>query len=349
MIGRPRCGSVALLLLLSIAALVPDRVLAQARDEIRVALPNDHNLQWMNFWVAQGAGYFPDEGITLNIVAGSADNDEGGRGAVQALLDGQAELAVLPRPMFLIAVSQGQPLLAFANLLRNDPINLVVHRQLAEARNLSPASPLSDRLSGLRGLRIGVAPGPVARLRALLAMAGLDADGAVEILIVAGELQNQFFADAQVDALYAHTPYLERALAGQDAVMLVNQSAGEIPALAGRQIHMLVTTRQFRDTHPDVLQAVTRAVLRAQRLIHSDIEAASSAIRRSEVRLQEPDALDLLVRLYAPAIPDTPAVTIDGALKELALFPSRRAPPELGSADLAAAIDNRFAERALTD
>jgi hypothetical protein len=46
------------------------------------------------------------------------------------------------------------------------------------------------------------------------------------------------------------------------------------------------------------------------------------------VRLRAPEALALIVELYEPAVPLTPAVSADGALQELAFFPGRRAPPD---------------------
>jgi NitT/TauT family transport system substrate-binding protein len=310
---------------------------------VRVLVPNDNNLQWLNFWLAQGAGYFADEGLHVQVTPGGTGDEEGGRRVTQALIDGSADVVIQPRPLFLLAVGEQLPVVAFANLLRNDPINLVVHREIAAARGLSPASSLADRLEAMRGLKIGVAPGPVSRLRVLAAAAGLDADTDIEIVTVPGEAQNETFARRSVDALYAHTPYLETALTEQDAMLLVNQSAGEIPALADRQIHMLVTTRQFRDASPDVLLRITRAVYRAQQLIHADRQATIDAIRASSVRLRAPDALELIVELYAPAVPLTPAVSVEGALQELAFFPGRRVPPDLSGVDMTIYVDNGFA------
>jgi NitT/TauT family transport system substrate-binding protein len=312
---------------------------------VRVLVPNDNNLQWLNFWVAQGAGYFADEGLDVQVTSGGTGDEEGGRRVTQALIDGSADVVIQPRPLFLLAVGEQQPVVAFANLLRNDPINLVVHRDIAEARGLSAESTLADRLAGLRGLKVGVAPGPVSRLRVLAAVAGLDPDTDIEIVTVPGEAQNETFAQRSVDALYAHTPYLETALTEQDAVLIVNQSAGEIPALADRQIHMLVTTRPFRDASRDVLLRMTRAVYRAQQLIHADRQATLDAIRASSVRLRAPSALELIIELYAPAVPETPAVSVEGALAELAFFPGRRAPPDLSGVDMTLYVDNSFAAR----
>jgi NitT/TauT family transport system substrate-binding protein len=317
---------------------------------IKVFLPNGHNLQWMNFWVALGAGFFADETLDVKTVLAAAQSDEeNAPGAQSALFDGSADIAVLPRPQFLMSVARGRPVLAFANLLRNDPINLVVQRRVAEERGLSATLPLADRLNALRGLRVGVAPGPPVRLKVLLATAGLNADTDIELMLVPGPAQNDFFAQQRVDAIYAHTPYLETALMEQDGVLVVNQSAGEVAELANRQIHMLVTTQAYAAAHRDVLVRVVRAIQRAQQLIHSDRDGTIAAIRRSGVELRAPDALARLVDIYEPAIPMTPEVSAEGAMRELALYPSRREPLDLGNVDMRPFVDNTFVERVMAD
>jgi ABC-type nitrate/sulfonate/bicarbonate transport system substrate-binding protein len=328
---------------LSSASLHAQVVAPSSGRLVHVLTPNDNNLQWLNFWVAQGAHYFADEGLQVQVTPGGTGDEEGGRRVTEALIDGSADVVIQPRPLFLLAVGEQRPVVAFANLLLNDPINLVVNGDIAAARGLSAQSPLADRLNGLRGLKIGVAPGPITRLRVLAAAAGLDPATDIAIITVPGEAQNQFFGERTVDALYAHTPYLETALTQQDAVLMVNQSNGEIPELAHRQIHMLVTTRQFRDAQRDVLLRMTRAIYRAQRLIHADRHATLDAIRASGVRLRAADALELIVELYEPAVPLTPAVSIEGALAELAFFPGRRVPPDLSGVDMTPYVDNGFA------
>jgi len=331
------------LLALSSTSLHAQVVAPSPERAVRVLAPNDNNLQWLNFWVAQGAHYFADEDLQVQVTPGGSGDEEGGRRVTEALIDGSADVVIQPRPLFLLAVGEQQPVVAFANLLRNDPINLVVQGDIAAARGLSAQSPLPDRLKALRGLKVGVAPGPIPRLRVLATAAGLDPATDITIMTVPGQVQNQFFAERTVDALYAHTPYLETALTQQGAVLVVNQSYGEIPKLADRQIHMLVTTQQFRDAQPDVLLRMTRAIYRAQRLIHADRQATLDAIRASGVRLRAPDALGVIVELYEPAVPLTPAVSVEGALAELAFFPGRRVPPDLSGVDMTPYVDNAFA------
>ncbi len=347
------CISLGLMLIVgswartSARAVTPAPVLSPSQDSspasattVRVSLSRGDNLQWMNFWVALGAGFFAEEGLEVELVIG---------GRARSFLQGEADVAVMPRPTYLSLVGQERPILAFANLLRHDPINLVVRREVAEELGLSARMSLAERLNRLRGLRVGVAHGPPPRLRVLLESVGLDADSDIEMVMVSGGEQNQAFEEGRVDALYAHTPYLEKALVDQDAVIVVNQSSGQVPGLANRQIHMMVTTQSYAGANPEVLSAMATAVYRAQQLIHRDRAATIDAIHASAVELQAPQALDTIVGIYEPAIPETPAVSIDGAMRELALFPGHRRAPDLSGVDMTLHVDNRFAEEAVAE
>jgi len=310
---------------------------------VRVFLAEPDNLQWLNFWVAQGAGYFSDEGLDVSLVFPQRH-----WGGAQYLVQGRADVALMSRPMYLNAIGTGQPVVVFANLFRNDPINLVVQADVARERHISVEQPLAERLEKLRGLKVGVAPGPPTRLRVLLVSVGLNPETDIEMVIVPGPDQNQAFGDRRVDALYAHTPYLETAMVDQGAVLVVNQSAGEVRALSGRQIHALVTTKGYAEKHSEVLVKMARAIYRAQQLIHSDPEATAGAVLESEVKLDAPRGLPTIVGLYAPAVPDTPEVSAERAFRELELFPEHKAAPQLTLDEIAAHVDNRYAEEAVT-
>ncbi len=305
---------------------------------VRAVIPNGDNLQWMNFWIAQGSGLFSEEDLEVDIVVS--------RGS-RLLLQDMADVGVMPAPTFLDLIGRGQPILVVASLWLNDPINLVVQSEVAQSRGLSVDQPLAERLNGLRGLRVGVAAGPPSRLRALFASAGLDADSDIEMVIIPGPGQNAAFEAKQVDALYAHTPYLETALVDQGAVLIVHQSSGEVPELANVLYHALVTTPAYANANAEVLVRLTRALYRAQQLIHADREAAVTAIRDSGIELRAPQGLATIVDLYEPAIPQTPVVSIEAMLRRLALFPASRTPPDLSGVDLTTHVANQFALEAI--
>jgi ABC-type nitrate/sulfonate/bicarbonate transport system substrate-binding protein len=297
----------ALLLLL-----VSTRVFA-----VEVIVPERGNLQYLTFWVAMGAGYidaqprYPDSpGETGKLFQKDA-----------------AQVAVLPPPLFFQVVADGVPLVAVANLLRNDPIDLVVRQ------NVAPKGPLKEKLEKLKGLRIGVAPNPMTRFQEL--WKSVHMAPTVEVVTLMGQEQNQALADGKVDGLYAHTPYLERALLQQHCVVVVNQAGGEVPELSARQIHTLaVTQKMLREQRP-LVDKLIAGIARAEKLIHENRAAALEALLKAapptgnDGRALTRKALEL----YANAIPETPHVTVEGLKRALELYPAKKRPPDLSRVD----------------
>jgi ABC-type nitrate/sulfonate/bicarbonate transport system substrate-binding protein len=305
-------------------------------------VPERDNLQFLLFWAAQGSRFFQAEGVALRIQSPSFPRE-----TLEAVRRGEIDVAVLPPPMCLELVSERAPIVIVANLLANDAINLVVRPEIAKQRKIGLDRPLRDRLLGLRGLKLGVAPNPPTRLRALFTSVGLDADRDIEMVIIGGPQQNAAFAAGEIDALYAHTPYLERALVADAAVLVANQSAGEVPALANRQIHTLVVTRRLRDEQPESVQRLVRALEHAREKVRNDGQATVSALRTLFPE-RDPKELEVVVQLYQPAMPLTLAVSSAELPRSAKLFPASRPVPELGSLDLQQYVDNRFVERLAT-
>jgi ABC-type nitrate/sulfonate/bicarbonate transport system substrate-binding protein len=301
----------------------------RAATPVKVLIPDSDNLQYVAFWTAKGAGYFEAEGVSVDLVIPEVPAQ-----AIARMIAGEAPVAVLPPPVYLQLVADRFPLQLVANLLQNDPIDLIVRRSIFEERKMSATAPLRDRLVSLKGLRVGVAPGPPARLRALFSSVGLDADRDVKIVIRRGQDQNQAFADDDCDALYAHTPFLEKAIDDQDAVILVNQSAGEVPQLATRQIHALVARDDFLGPQRPTVAALVRAIARAESLVHTDLAATEDAVMRA-IPWMDRRHLHTLLALYQSAVPLVPRVSVDGLAPALALFPASRTAPSLEGVPLA--------------
>jgi ABC-type nitrate/sulfonate/bicarbonate transport system substrate-binding protein len=311
----------------------PAHAAEPARTPVRVLVPDNDNLQYLAFWTARGAGYFADEGIDVDLLVPELPAQ-----AIAKAIAGEAPIAVLPPPQYLELIADRVPIVLVANLLRNDPINLIVRRSIFDQRGMNAGAPLRDRLLSLQGLRVGVAPGPPTRLRALFSSVGLDADSVVKIVIRHGKDQNDAFAHDDCDALFAHTPYLEKAIDDQDAVMLVDQSGGDVPELAMRQIHALVARREYLDAHRTTVLGMARALARAEKLVHADLAATEDAVMRALPSLERRH-LHTLLGVYQPAVPETPVIGTDGLAPALALFPASRTPPSLEGIPLADFVD----------
>ncbi len=311
---------------------------ARAGEPVRVLVPDRDNLQYMAFWIAKEGGFFAEAGIDVEIVA-----PPGPQQAQAFFAKREAEIAVLPPPVYLSLIADKDAIVLVANLLQNDPIDLVVRKDVLAERHLSREMPLRDRLAGLKGVKIGVAPHPPTRLRALFASQGLDADKDLELVILKGKEQNAAFAEKRVDALYAHTPYLEHAIVQDGAVVLVEQTAGE--ALAGRQIHTLCTTRGLLERRRDLAAAMVSAIARAEASIHASKPKTVETLARA-FPSRDRRELETIVGLYEPAIPKTPDVRAEDLKPALDLFPAGMTKPSLDGIDLAAHVAPDLAKRA---
>lgn len=309
---------------------------------IRIEVPKAGNLQYFTLWVALGAGAFQQEGLAPQLLIAPTPHEDG-----RQLLSGEADIAVLPPPMFLGMMAEGKPILLFASLLANEPIDFVVQKDVAEARHLSPTAPLAERLRALKGIKVGVAGGPPPRLRTLFASVGMNADEDIETVLVWGRDQVQAFASRQVDALFAHTPYLETVLVKHGAVLVADLSGGEVGELADGQIHALATTRARAQAAPTLIAAATRAIYRAQRLIHSDRKAAVDAVMASGVKEFDRALVETIAGIYSPAVPATPAISLAGIVRDAELFPARPQAPDFSRVKAEDFVVPEFAAQAV--
>jgi NitT/TauT family transport system substrate-binding protein len=312
---------------------------AAEAQRVRVGIPERDNLQYISFWVAQGAGYFIDEGLDVDVVVPDAANMSG-----MILMQRRVDIALLQPPVYLGLIAEEHPFVLFASLLANDPINLIVSGDVAAKLKLDPDAPLNDRLRALKGLRIGVAPEPPRRMRLLFAEAGLKADEHVQIVTRRAEDQIEALTSGVVDALYTHTPALQDAIVRLGAVMIVNQSAGEAASLRDGQIHSLGATREYVAAHPDVIQKVTRAIARAQTLIKRDKGATMDALIKAGIKEPTPKHLEVIVDIYRAAVPATPRVSAAAVERNAKLYPARPTMPDFTKVNAADYVNTTFAQ-----
>lgn len=302
---------------------------AAANERLEVVVPDGENLQYLSFWAARATGAFADVGLDVEVVSPSAPPQ-----TATKLEESSAEAAVLPAPMALSMIARRVPIVLVAKLLDSDPIELVVRRSVLEDKKLDASMPLRARLEGIRGLRVGVAPHPPSRLRALFASEGLDADRDVSMVILHGKEQNAAFREGRVDALFAHTPFVERAIVHDDAVVLVNLSRREVPALAGRMVHALAFKKGVLATRRDLVVRTYRAIARTERAIHEDPARIAEALARA-FPARDRREIDTIVALYEPAVPRSPEVHVEDLPPALALFPAGQDKPDLSGVHLA--------------
>ena len=310
---------------------------------LRIEVPSAENLQFLTLWVALGSDAFARHGLAPKILVAPSPRQTG-----DALLRGDAEITVLPPPMFLGMMAEDKPIRLFASLLANEPINLVVRKEIAAQRNFRTGAGLREKLAALRGLRTGLAPEVAPRLRAIYAAAGLNADRELMFVTIPGPQQVQALADAKIDMLFAHTPYLETALVRYGAVLAVNASDGEIAGLANGQIHALAATRDIVAHHRDLVQRATAAIADAESVIHTGSDGGLNALLKYRGNGLDRQLARATMAVYSPAVPQTPRISIAGILRDRNIYPAHPRAPDFSIVRAADFVDNSFADAVRT-
>ena len=175
----------------------------------------------------------------------------------------------------------------------------------------------------------------------------MDADRDVEIVIVDGPGQVEALADKKVDGLFAHTPYLETAIVNYQAVLIADASGGEVPELTDGQIHTLATTRQNAAEKKDMIGAVTRAIYRAQKRIHSDPKATVDALLASGATTADRSLVEAIAAIYSRAVPQTPEISITGMKRDVTIYPAHPVAPDFTRVKAEDYVAPDFAEQAI--
>jgi ABC-type nitrate/sulfonate/bicarbonate transport system substrate-binding protein len=297
------------------------------RLAVDVLVPETRDLQILPFWVALGGGYFARQGLDVHVVSAKAPGLAPGM-----FKSGAAPAAVLSGPDYERLIADRFPFVLAANLLQNDPFELVMRRADAERMHLTLGMPLRRRLELIRSMSIGVTVADRAHLYALFRSQGLDAN-TTRIDVMRGEELAGALATSQVDAIYATSPYVEEALVEKDGALLVSGAAGDVPEFSERMIQALALTRAFADTHPVEARGLVHALAEAEHLVRFDRKAATAAVLRALPQL-DAKRVSRLVAIYEPAVPATPHVEARLIEREARFYPVGRDRLDLTGIDL---------------
>jgi NitT/TauT family transport system substrate-binding protein len=223
-------------------------------------------------FIAQEKGYFVHEGLHVTLQPYTTGKD-----ALDAALEGRAELATVADIPIMFAVMKGHPVSIVATISTVEKDPGVIGRKDKGILTLAQLS----------GKRIGVTLGTSGHfmLDALLNRQKLSTDD-----VTLYHLQPQELADAllrgDVDAVATWEPYLGvlRTQLGANGTIFYSEGIYELPfTIAGR--------RDYVVSHPEIMQKLVRALVRAERLCQDAPDAArqiiAGAINVSLEELQE--------------------------------------------------------------
>lgn len=227
---------------------------------LRIAIPSQMSAG--SIFLAQQRGYFDRHGLAVSVAPFVL-----GKQALQAVLDNQADLAVVADVPFMLAYNRGEPIVAVAAVFASRTTMALLAR-----RDRGIAS-----LDDLRGKRLGTVTGTNAQyfLDKLLTTRNIPAS-TVNITTLNPEQFSRALGQSEVDALTAWNPQLSK-LEAENGNAVVRLMAPDIFVYR----FILVGKKQFVRTHPEQVRQALAALADAVADIQARPQAAMADIARA--------------------------------------------------------------------
>jgi NitT/TauT family transport system substrate-binding protein len=288
---------------------------AQAKDLTKITfMMSSLSFNFVPIHIARTEHYFADEGLDVDFVLTG-----GGPKAMTALVGGSASFSASVLLDGIMAHRKGLDDVRAMATLAYFFNPMVVRKDVAQTRGLSLDLPLRERVERMKGLRLAITtPGASsdATLRYLALTNGLSPDRDFQIVPLGGvPSQIAGLAAGQVDGC-ACLPGVD-ILTKQQGLTQDLVRPGELTDLDGVTYGTLYGLASYNKAHPEITNALARAVARGILLIARDPAKAKQAARVWYKEMADP-VYDEAWAIYLPYLPKDPEIKRADYDKELA-------------------------------
>lgn len=239
---------------------------------MRIAVPDFVSSTMFPLVAAKELGIFKEEGQDVEIVLIRSLK------AVESLRDGAVDFSAGPAHAPLMIFPEWRGVKLVATISQGTPWMLVMKTGLAKR----------GEIAAVKGRRLAVDRGPDRVFKYLLREAGIDIErDRVEMVstndpdISFGVATGRALAEGKVDGMWANVLGCELAIHLGGGTVVVDTRRGDGPPGAGNySFAALATTESNIETKPERIEAVIRAVVRAQSVIRQDPVRATEVARK---------------------------------------------------------------------
>ncbi|MBI2907821.1 MAG: ABC transporter substrate-binding protein [Chloroflexi bacterium] len=335
-----------LLLLMATACAAPSAAPPPGKQlgKVTIAL-GGMNLNYSAILIAKEAGYFKDAGLEVEITTMG-----GGAPALAATLGGSVQANSGSITELISAVQQGQPAKMVVALSRGFPADIVVRPDALQKRNVTPQSPLPDRIKALKGMKIGTSSpgGGLYQMLAYLARQnGMDPNKDIELVATRDNPSSLAALEkGSIDAMFMSHPAPEMAEAAKSGVKFIKISGGEIPELFNLANLGVFARTDYIQSNPEIAKAMVKAIARGQKLLGADKAKAKQHLKTFFKEMPQTD-FDAAFDAVLPTLFTDPVLQKDVfqlTATYMSKFPGAKAIPAYE--DL---VDVRYAQQASQD
>ena len=277
---------------------------AQQASKVSIALA-DEAFYFVLQYIAQGAGYFKEEGLDVEIVRASSGSRQ-----VATVMGGSAEVAPVNMAVSLAANAKGSSLVNIANVYAKLPLVVVLSNAAIQKTGIVPGMPIDEKVKRLKDLRIGItSPGSGTDqvIRTLFVTRGMDPEKVVSLQPLGqGATMLAAFERGAIDGFVFSSPFTQIVESKNMGKIVINPFVDEAPEFRGVSYMGLVTTRAALETKRPQLRGLVRGYAKALKLAQERPDEARRVTRSAFPKV--PD--DIYVAAFNEALTGLPP-TVD--------------------------------------
>ncbi len=266
---------------------------------------------------AKAAGYFQAAGYDVQQVA-----TRGGGPDIAALISGDVQFNAGPATQQVGALRAGRDIINVYNFYSRSLLDVVISKAAAGRIGVSPTAPLAQRAAALKGLTLAMTrPGTItnAQLQHLTRLGGLKPTDINMVAIGDSPSMITALSRGQIDGFTISIPGARIAIKRGEAVMWVNNAAGDDPSVNPMIFQSLFTHRTYAKEHPEVVRGLIRAVKRAVEDIATKPAEEIRKVVQPIYGGVDPETMVLAIEAVKPALNRKGDVTLKMAENTLLL------------------------------
>jgi NitT/TauT family transport system substrate-binding protein len=249
----------------------------QQRTKVPLALA-DEAFWYVLHYITDGAGYFKEEGVDIDIVRASSGSRQ-----VAIVLGGSADVAPVNMAISLAANAGGGDAINLANVYAKMPLVVVLSNAAIKKTGITEGMAIDEKVKRLKDLKLGItSPGSGSDqvIRTLFVTRGMDPDKVVTLQPLGqGGTMLAALEQGSIDGFVFGAPFPQIVESKGLGKVVINPHNDEAPEFRDLSYMGLLTTRAALESKRPQLRAVMRAYTRGLKLAQENPAEARRVTR----------------------------------------------------------------------
>jgi NitT/TauT family transport system substrate-binding protein len=281
---------------------------AKAEDLQRVTIAfAGKGMSFLLQYIAIGGGFYKQEGLE----AESVDVSSGTRQAA-AVMGGSAEITQVGFAHTMHAVGRGGALVGISTAFDVYPIALVLSNDAVKRLGITDTMSIDEKIKRVRGVRIGItSPGSSTDefMRTIMLVRGMDPSHDVQLQPIGiGAPMVAAMQAGATDGFAFMSPFTNIAVSRGIGQIIADPMTGQLPEYRDVPYQVITTSRATLAAKRPLLLKVVRALTRAMKFAHEDVEGSRKIARTFFEETPEAE-FNTAFDVYIKAVPATPIIS----------------------------------------